>query len=112
MPEKLSHGQRLKKFRLTAGLTQRELAAKINVTHSNVNYWENCDKLPNSNALVPMAKAFNVSLEELLGQPVAPKNKIPGGKLGEVFASASQLPRRKQQKIADVVEALIVQDAI
>ena len=112
MQQEQDHGKRLKGYREAAGLTQRELASKINVTHSNINYWENSNKLPKSNFLIAIAKALNVSVDELLGEPTPKKNKRPGGKLGEVFSTASKLPRRKQQKIADVIEALIIQDAI
>jgi hypothetical protein len=38
----------------------------------------------------------------------AAKGKSPGGKLGEVFEAASQLPRRQQQKIAEVVEGMLM----
>lgn len=112
MKQEPDHGKRLKLYREAAGLTQRELAEKIEVTHSNINYWENSSKLPKSNYLLPIAKALNVSVEELLGEPKPSKSKPPGGKLGEVFVAASELPRRKQKKIADVIEALILQDAI
>jgi hypothetical protein len=33
----------------------------------------------------------------------------PGGKAGAVFEAVSKLPRRQQQKILDVVEALVAQ---
>lgn len=112
MKQEQDHGKRLKGYREAAGLTQRELAAKINVTHSNINYWENSNKLPKSEFLVAIAKILNISVDELLGEPTPKKHKVPGGKLGEVFTTAAQLPRRKQQKIADVMEALIVQDAL
>lgn len=112
MQQEQDHGKRLKRYREAAGLTQRDLAAKISVTHSNINYWENSNKLPKSSFLIPIAKALNISVDELLGEPAPKKNKNLGGKLGEVFKTASELPRRKQQKIADVMEALIVQDAL
>lgn len=103
-----ANGQHLKKLREAAGLTQRELAAQIGEIHSNVNYWENSGNLPRSDVLIPMAKALGVSVEVLLGEPPRRIAK-PGGKAGVVFEAVSKLPRRQQQKILEVVEALVAQ---
>ena len=102
------HGKRLKQLRQAAGLSQRQLAERVGVIHSNINYWENSSKLPRAELLIPIAKSLGVSVEVLLGEPKPSKSKIPGGKLGEVFEAASHLPRRQQQKIAEVVEGMIL----
>jgi len=60
-------GERLVQFRKARGLTQHQLAAKIGVTRRAIVYYElEADTLP-ANILVPMAKALNVSIEEILG---------------------------------------------
>ena len=56
-----------------------------------------------------MAKALGVSVEVLLGEPTARRTVKPGGKAGAVFEAVSKLPRRQQQKIVEVVEALVAQ---
>jgi len=107
MKMEADHGKRLKQLREAAGLSQRQLAERVGVIHSNINYWENGSKLPRSEFLIPMAKSLGVSVEVLLGEPKPSKSKTPGGKLGEVFEAASHLPRRQQQKIAEVVEGML-----
>jgi transcriptional regulator with XRE-family HTH domain len=102
------HGKRLKTFRHAAGLSQRELAQKVGVIHSNINYWENSGKLPKAELLIPISHALGVTVEELLGEPKPTRARVPGGKLGEVFNEASRLPRRQQQKIAEVVEGMLL----
>jgi transcriptional regulator with XRE-family HTH domain len=100
---------RLRALREAAGLSLRELARQIGEDHSNVRYWETSESPPRSDVLVPMAKALGVTVEDLLGQPTAKRRMTPAGKLGLVFEQVSQLPRRQQEKIVDVVSALVAQ---
>jgi transcriptional regulator with XRE-family HTH domain len=98
---------RLKALREAAGLSQRELARQIGQDQSNVRFWETTGKIPRSDMLMPIAKALGVTVEELLGQPKPKRAQPAGGRLGQVFEKAAQLPRRQQQKIVEVVEALV-----
>jgi transcriptional regulator with XRE-family HTH domain len=103
-----NHGADLKSLREAAGLSQRALARMVGETQSNIQYWEAAGKIPRSDVLAPMAKALGITVEELLGEQTKRKTK-PGGKLGQVFEEVAALPRRQQQKIVDVVEALVAQ---
>jgi transcriptional regulator with XRE-family HTH domain len=98
----------LRRMREAAGLSVRELARQIGEPHTNVSYWERSGQLPRSNTLTAIAKALGVTVEELLGEP-KPRRTAPGGKVRQVFETVSQLPRRQQKKIVEVVEALIAQ---
>jgi len=100
---------RLKALRQAAGLSQRELAQAIGEIHSNVNYWENGGRFPRSDVLIPMAKALGVRVEELLGEPNPKRNISLGGKLGQAFAAIARLPRRRQEQILKVINALVAQ---
>ena len=87
------------------------IARQIDQQPTNVSYWERTGQLPRSNVLIPMAKALGVTVEQLLGQPAPRRNGAPGGKLGQVFQDVNKLPRRQQEKIIDVVQALVAQHA-
>jgi transcriptional regulator with XRE-family HTH domain len=104
-----SEASRLRKLREASGLSLRELARQIGEQPTNLSYWERSGQLPRSDVLAPLAKALGVSVEELLGEPKQRRNGAPGGKLGQVFEAVSRLPRRQQQKILEVVEALVSQ---
>jgi transcriptional regulator with XRE-family HTH domain len=106
-----SNGSRLKKLREAAGLSQRELARQLAQDQSNIHYWESTGKAPRSDVLVPMAQVLGVTVEELLGQPKPSRVTGPGGRARQLFAAVARLPRRQQQKIIDVVEALVAQQA-
>lgn len=100
-------GSRLRQFREAAGLSLRELARQIGEQPSNVNYWETKGILPRSDVLVPIAAALGVTVEELLGQERPKRAPAPGGKVRHVFEQVQKLPRRQQDKIVEVVEALL-----
>ena len=102
-----SHESQLRAYRLAAGLSLRELARRIGEDHSNVRYWETSGHPPRADVLIPMSKALGVSVEELLGEPKPKRIVGPAGRLGQVFDSASRLPRRQQQKVAEFVEAFV-----
>jgi len=97
---------RLRTLREAAGISLREFARQIGEHPSNVSFWERSGKIPRSNVLAPMAKALGVSVEELLGEK-PPRRNAPAGRARQTFDEVSQLPRSRQKKILDVVDALI-----
>jgi hypothetical protein len=56
-----------------------------------------------------MAEVLGVTVEDILGLPSARRVVRPGGRTRQVFEAVARLPRRRQQKIVEVVEALIAQ---
>ena len=89
----------------------RELAKQIGESHTNVSYWERSGQIPRSDVLAPIAKALGVTVHDLLGEPKPGRAVTPGGKLGQVFDQVAKLPRRQQDKIIEVVQALVAQRA-
>ena len=59
--------EKLKRFRANNNLTQEEFAAKLFVTRNAVSKWENDNCYPNIDTLKDIAKFFNVTIDELLG---------------------------------------------
>jgi transcriptional regulator with XRE-family HTH domain len=106
MPKAVS---KLRKLREAAGLSLRELARQIDQHPTNVSYWERTGQTPRSDVLLPIAKALGITVEEVLGEPKAKRSPAPGGKVRQVFEAVTKLPRRQQQKIVEVVEALVSQ---
>ena len=100
-------GKHLKALREAAGLSMRELARQIGEDHSNVRYWEQGRSLPRSDVLLPMAKAFGVTVEEVLGEPKPRRAVTPAGKMRHLFEAASKLPRSQQEKILDILQPFV-----
>lgn len=59
--------ERIKQLREQAGLSQSELARRLDVTRSSVNAWEMGLSAPTTQYIVAMAKMFHVSADFLLG---------------------------------------------
>ena len=59
-------GEFILQLRKENGLTQAELANKIGITNKAVSKWETGDAFPETSLLLPIAKIFNVSVDELL----------------------------------------------
>jgi transcriptional regulator with XRE-family HTH domain len=108
-----SRGKRLRALREASGLSQRQLAQRLGVHHSNIGFWESGATPPRSDVLPAMADMLGVRVEELLGHEVKrkPTTAAPSGRARQVFDKVSKLPKRQQQKILEVVEAFVAQHA-
>ncbi len=60
-------GANIRRLRLDAGMTQEQLASRLNVTYQTVSKWENSLTAPDLTLLPPLADLFQVSVDELLG---------------------------------------------
>lgn len=59
-------GEFLYTLRKEKGMTQAELASALNVTNKAVSKWETGEAMPETSLLLPIAKIFNVTVDELL----------------------------------------------
>jgi transcriptional regulator with XRE-family HTH domain len=96
-------------LRESVGLTARELARQLDVHHSTVLKWEELGRVAKSEYIAPVSEILGVSVEELLGLPKR-RTAAPAGRARQTFEEVSKLPRSKQKKILDVVDALIKAD--
>jgi transcriptional regulator with XRE-family HTH domain len=104
---------RLRALREAAGLSQRDLAARLGIHHSNIGYWERSGQPPRSDLLASMADALGVSIDQVLGRTTRRTHAVaPNGRSRLAFQAVSRLPKRQQQKIVEVVEALVAQHAV
>lgn len=60
-------GLRLKELRKTKRMTQRQVATRLNMGISTISGYENNTKTPSLEALVDLARLYNVSTDYLLG---------------------------------------------
>lgn len=58
-------GKRVQKIRKLAGLTQEELAEKVNVSRAYIGYIEQARNTPSLELLEKIAKALRVDIKEL-----------------------------------------------
>ena len=59
-------GEIIKNYRQKAGLSQEQLAEKINVSRQAITKWENDSGIPDIDNLISLSKVMGLSLDELV----------------------------------------------
>lgn len=62
-------GENIKIFRKNKGLTQEQLAVKLNVVRQTVSKWEKNLSVPDAETLTKLSEILDVSVSDLLGTP-------------------------------------------
>lgn len=100
----------LKKLRIEKGLTQEQLAEKLNVSNRSVSRWETGSTLPDISLIIDLADYYEVDIKELVeGER---KSEIMNKELAETFDKIAEysVERKKSQlqKLGVFTEILIV----
>lgn len=61
-------GSKLRALRKESGMTQTELAQRLNITKAVVSYYEKLERTPSPDVLIRLADIFNVTTDYLLGR--------------------------------------------
>ena len=83
----------LTQLRKEAGLTQAELAEKLNYSDKAVSKWERAESVPDLYVLKQIADFYNVTIDSLIGEPCsAPVKKfLSKNKVRAIVATCSTL---------------------
>ena len=90
----MTFGEKLKKLRTEAHLTQDELAEKLFVSRTAISKWESDRGYPNIESLKAIAKFFSVTVDELLSND-------------EVLTIAEEDCKRKEKNFRNLVYGLL-----
>lgn len=100
--------ENIKRIRKSKGLSQEELAIKLNVVRQTVSKWENGLSVPDSSMLIMLADELDTTVSELLGEtitePTTDDLKILSEKLEVINL---QLARRSITKVKTIRWILI-----
>ena len=108
-----SYGRHLADLRKASGLSQQRLADLLKVRQSTVASWERSPNPPKGEFLAPLAKTLKVSLDTLLRvktDTTPARHRGPSSKFESMVDAVATLPRRRQQRIANLLETLIAQE--
>lgn len=78
-------GSLIKRFREKEGMTQADLATRLQVSDKTISKWETGKGYPDISLLEPIAEAFRISVAELLTGDVALNANVSGNLLRAVF---------------------------
>jgi transcriptional regulator with XRE-family HTH domain len=101
----------LKKLRDIWGLSQKELADKLNVKQATVSGWENGTREPDSATMIKLAEIFNCTVDYLLGRVDKPDRVLlydsEGAEIGWAAvidtARASGLTPEEMQQVIKIM---------
>ncbi|MBP5293306.1 MAG: helix-turn-helix domain-containing protein [Clostridia bacterium] len=88
--------QRLSELRRAKGLSQEELAEKLNVSRQAISKWERGESSPDTDNLIELAKLYGVSLDDLV--------------FGEDTASAETAPEDPQNGETETEQTPVTED--
>lgn len=88
--------ENIKAFRKSKGLSQEELAVRLNVVRQTVSKWEQGLSVPDSDMLISISEALETPVSTLLGETVAESRPDDLKKLSEKLEVINlQLAKRK-----------------
>ena len=90
----MTFGEKLKKLRTEAHLTQDELSEKLFVSRTAISKWESDRGYPNIESLKELAKFFSVTVDDLLSTD-------------EVLTIAEEDSKRKEKHFRDLMYGLL-----
>lgn len=95
--------ENIKKLRKSKGLSQEELAIKLNVVRQTVSKWENGLSVPDSDMLIALADELDTSVSALLGEsvrePMADDLKAISEKLEVINLQLAKRKRTREKTI-------------
>lgn len=101
--------ENIKNLRKAKGLSQEELAIKLNVVRQTLSKWENGLSVPDSGMLIALAENLDASVSTLLGETI---KESPADDLKAISEKLEvinlQLLERKKSKIKIIRWVLIV----
>ena len=103
-------GAKIQMFRESAGLSQREVAKELGISQPSYVVWERRNVRLTQEQLEKLAEIFKIQVVDFfLKEDDLKRRGGPVGRAKTCFEAVSSLPRPKQKKILDVVDALIAQ---
>ncbi len=107
--------ENIKNLRRSKGLSQEELAIKLNVVRQTISKWENGLSVPDSNMLIALAEELDISVSALLGETIQEYEADDIKEISEKLQVINlQLAKRRATRIKTIrwllisVSALIV----
>jgi transcriptional regulator with XRE-family HTH domain len=101
-------GERLARFRQSAGYSQRDFASEVGISQRMVVYYEKeCERIPVQ--LLPIfAKALKVTTDQLLGlEREKDSGRTRDNRLWRRFSQVEKLPSPKRKQIVQILDAFL-----
>ena len=109
----MSFGNKLKELRKEKGWSQDKLGEIVNMHSKHISKYELGLVKPTSDAIIKIAKAFNVSTDYLLLEENTDEltsSEIKDNKLLDIFKELSRMDDKDKEAIISVLDAFIAKN--
>jgi Predicted transcriptional regulators len=109
--------ENLKRIRKAKGLSQEELAVRLNVVRQTISKWEKGLSVPDADLIIRIAEMFEVSVSEILGAKFDSGNDInivaeQLSRINEQLAIKNRRSHRIWKTVAILIGAIIALNII
>ena len=102
-----SLAQRISKLRKDLNLTQTQVADQLGITQQAYARYEAAQRKIPIDLMPNLAKAFDISVEDLLGISAKEKKRGPQSQLEKRFEEIQALPKKEQRYIIETLDRLL-----
>jgi putative transcriptional regulator len=105
--------ENLRTLRKAKGLSQEELAIRLNVVRQTISKWEKGLSVPDADLLIRLADIFEVPVRELLGARIENEQEINAvaeqlSRINEQLAIKNRRARRVWKTVATILVTLFI----
>ena len=102
----------LKALRMKKGLSQGELAIRLNVVRQTVSKWEKGVSVPDAETLIKLADLLDSSVNDLLGSGVAPEDSNDLDKIADQLVRVNEQLAIKNKRARRIWKVVVITIAV
>ncbi len=103
-------GVRLKKLRKQKKWTQKELAAKLNTSFSQLNKYESGFNIPPADKLIQLSEIFDTTVDYLLTGNQSEESPLHNLRMLERFQEIEEFQTEDQEALIRIIDAMILKN--
>ncbi len=100
--------ENIKKYRQQKGMSQEEVAARLNVVRQTISKWEKGYSVPDSAMLIKLAEVLDVSVAELLGDESSSNNEMEKNEIAQQLERINEQMAVKNRRTKNVLKAIAI----
>lgn len=102
----------LKARRMKKGLSQGELAIRLNVVRQTVSKWEKGVSVPDAETLIKLADLLDTSVNDLLGSNVVPEDSNDMNKIADQLVRVNEQLAIKNNRARRIWKIVVITIAV
>lgn len=102
----------LKALRMKKGLSQGELAIRLNVVRQTVSKWEKGVSVPDAETLIKLADLLDTSVNVLLGSNVVPEDSNDMNKIADQLVRVNEQLAIKNNRARRIWKVVVITIAV